>query len=83
MTADSPAYSGQFFLSIDGTKIGKPYEEPKHTGPLPAVEVEGGQLYTGSCRCGKLTIAAVLKTLEDDQDSGMIECNCGTAPYTR
>ncbi|KAM0742621.1 hypothetical protein ACQRIT_002798 [Beauveria bassiana] len=61
---------------IDGTKIGDPYEEPKHTGPLPAVEVEGGQLYTGSCHCGKLTIAAVIKTLEDDRDSGMIECNC-------
>ncbi|OAR00412.1 hypothetical protein LLEC1_07563 [Akanthomyces lecanii] len=61
---------------VDGTKIGSPYEEPKHTGPLPTVEVEGGQLYTGSCHCGKLTIAAKLKRLEDDKDSGMIECNC-------
>lgn len=33
-------------------------------------------MYTGSCHCGKLTIAARLKTLEDDEDSGMIECNC-------
>ncbi|KAJ3472226.1 hypothetical protein NLG97_g11172 [Lecanicillium saksenae] len=62
--------------SIDGTKLGSPYEEPKHTGALPTVEVEGSQMYTGSCHCGKLTIAAKLKTLEDDKDSGMIECNC-------
>ncbi|KGQ10675.1 Centromere protein V [Beauveria bassiana D1-5] len=68
---------------IDGTKIGNPYEEPKHTGPLPAVEVEGGQLYTGSCHCGKLTIAAVIKTLEDDRDSGMIECNCSICERVR
>ncbi|OAA73593.1 glutathione-dependent formaldehyde-activating enzyme [Cordyceps fumosorosea ARSEF 2679] len=61
---------------VDGTKIGAPYEEPKHTGPVPTVEVEGGKLYTGSCHCGKLTIAAKIKRLEDDKDSGMIECNC-------
>ncbi|XWW99321.1 hypothetical protein V2A60_007330 [Cordyceps javanica] len=61
---------------VDGTKIGSPYEEPKHTGPLPTVEAEGGQLYTDSCHCGKLTIALKIKPLEDDKDSGMIECNC-------
>ncbi len=63
-------------VSVDGAKIGSPYEEHEHTGALPAVEVEGGQLYTGSCHCGKLTIAAHLKTVDDDEDSGMIECNC-------
>lgn len=42
---------------------------------MPA-EVEGGKLYTGSCHCGKLTVAVHNKPLEDDKDSGMVQCNC-------
>lgn len=38
--------------------------------------IEGGKLYTGSCHCGRVKLALMNKPLEENDDSGMVRCNC-------
>lgn len=61
--------------SIKGSELGKPYVAPEHKGAEPTA-IEGGKLYTGSCHCGRVTVAMVNKPIEDDDDAGMVVCNC-------
>ncbi|KAI0202280.1 glutathione-dependent formaldehyde-activating enzyme [Astrocystis sublimbata] len=61
--------------TYDGKALPPVYEAPKFKGPEPEAEVEGGQLHTGSCHCGAVTLAlkapAITKTTQ-----GFLECNC-------
>ncbi|KAI1115358.1 glutathione-dependent formaldehyde-activating enzyme [Nemania sp. NC0429] len=61
--------------SFDGKALSPAYDAPKFTGPQPSRDVEGGQLYTGSCHCGAVTTA--LKSKPFDKDfKGLVECTC-------
>ncbi|KAH8160072.1 hypothetical protein CIB48_g8170 [Xylaria polymorpha] len=61
--------------TFDGKAIPSTYEAPKFTGPEPAADVEGGQLYTGGCHCGGVAIALKSKPINKDFE-GLMECNC-------
>ncbi|KAI3330700.1 glutathione-dependent formaldehyde-activating enzyme [Ustulina deusta] len=62
---------------FDGASLFQPaYESPKFTGSEPTVEIEGGQLYTGSCHCGAITLALKSKPLNKDFTENIVECNC-------
>ncbi|KAI1824188.1 glutathione-dependent formaldehyde-activating enzyme [Xylaria intraflava] len=63
------------FKAVDGKAYPPLYEEPKFTGPQPAREVEGGQLYSGSCHCGAVTVGLKSKPFNKDF-RGLKECNC-------
>ncbi|KAK1248486.1 hypothetical protein MKX08_006706 [Trichoderma sp. CBMAI-0020] len=45
-----------------------------HKGDVPS-SMEGGQLYTGSCHCGAVTIAVSCKPLESGEER-IAECSC-------
>ncbi|KAI8633339.1 glutathione-dependent formaldehyde-activating enzyme [Xylariaceae sp. FL1651] len=61
--------------TYDGASLSPAYEEPKFVGSEPTAEVEGAKLYTGSCRCGAVTLAFKSKPLDKDTQ-GITECNC-------
>ncbi|KAI1419403.1 glutathione-dependent formaldehyde-activating enzyme [Xylaria sp. FL1777] len=61
--------------SFDGFSLPPAYEAPKFTGPQPAGDTEGLQLYTGSCHCGAVTVALKSQPLNKDSQ-GLVECNC-------
>ncbi|KAM0257586.1 hypothetical protein ACHAQJ_004286 [Trichoderma viride] len=61
-------------IPYDGVSRGEPFQPPVHKGELPKAE-EGEVVYTGSCHCGALTIAAPSKPL-DETFQGGLECNC-------
>ena len=65
-------------LRFDGKSLGEPYDAPQHKGPLPTAEIEGGKLYTGSCHCGALTVAAKLKPLDETFPDALLICNCSS-----
>ncbi|KAL6804092.1 Mss4-like protein [Trichoderma sp. SZMC 28012] len=60
--------------NIFNSKIGAEYLPPEHKGEIPP-NVEGGQLYTGSCHCGAVTVALSCKPL-DEFNEGVVVCNC-------
>ncbi|GAP82470.1 putative glutathione-dependent formaldehyde-activating enzyme [Rosellinia necatrix] len=63
---------------FDGSALLPSYEVPKYTGPQPTKAVEGGELYTGSCHCGAITVA-VNSTKPFNKDlEGVVECNCSS-----
>ncbi|KAI1165086.1 glutathione-dependent formaldehyde-activating enzyme [Nemania serpens] len=61
--------------SFDGKALSPTYDAPKFTGPQPSLDVEGGQLYTGSCHCGAVTAALKSKPIDKDLQ-GLVECTC-------
>lgn len=61
--------------SIFNSKIGAEYLPPEHKGEIPP-NVEGGQLYTGSCHCGAVTVALSCKPLDEFNEGVVIVCNC-------
>ncbi|KAH8647801.1 glutathione-dependent formaldehyde-activating enzyme [Xylariales sp. PMI_506] len=60
----------------DGKAYPPAYEVTKFTGTEPAAELDGGQIYTGSCHCGAVTLAVKSKPLDKDFEGMIIECNC-------
>ncbi|KAI0404513.1 glutathione-dependent formaldehyde-activating enzyme [Xylaria palmicola] len=60
---------------FDGDALPPAYVAPKFTGTEPPAEIEGGQLYTGSCHCGAVTFAVKSKPINKDLE-GVVECNC-------
>ncbi|KAH8655354.1 Mss4-like protein [Xylariales sp. PMI_506] len=52
------------------------YESPTFTGIEPAAELEGGQVYTGSCHCGAVRLAVKSKPLNENYTDMVIDCNC-------
>lgn len=61
---------------FDGASKGEPHQAPAHKGELPAVQVEGGVTYTGSCHCGKLTVAVNTKPIDETYEMSVFVCNC-------
>ncbi|KAI0432545.1 glutathione-dependent formaldehyde-activating enzyme [Xylaria sp. FL1042] len=61
--------------AFDGASIPPAYETPKYTGPEPAGDAEGLQLYTGSCHCGAVTVSLKSQPLNKDTQ-GLLECDC-------
>lgn len=61
---------------FDGWKIEPQYKVPEYKGEKPTHEIEGGKMYTGSCRCGAVTVALITKPLDSTYDSLAIDCNC-------
>lgn len=65
----------------DGASLPPPRQPPKYTGPLPsfsATDDDDGKdltLYTGSCHCGDIQIAAMLKPLDTIP---AVECDCSS-----
>ncbi|KAL7951575.1 Mss4-like protein [Trichoderma barbatum] len=60
---------------IFNSKIGAQYLPPEHKGDIPP-NVEGGQLYTGSCHCGAVTVALSCKPLDEVSEEKAVVCNC-------
>jgi hypothetical protein len=52
------------------------YEPPAHKGDLPEAEVEGGKVHTGSCHCGKVTVAVKSKPIDETFGDLVNTCNC-------
>ncbi|KAI0457628.1 glutathione-dependent formaldehyde-activating enzyme [Xylaria acuta] len=63
--------------AYDGKALPSTYEAPKFKGPEPTAEVEGGQLHTGGCHCGGVTLALKSKPINKDFQ-GLVECNCSS-----
>lgn len=63
--------------SFDGKSLPGTYEEPKYTGPEPAGTAEDGQVYTGGCHCGAITIGLRSKPI-DKNLQGLVECDCSS-----
>ncbi|KAI1175362.1 glutathione-dependent formaldehyde-activating enzyme [Nemania sp. FL0916] len=63
--------------TFNGEALPPAYDPPKYTGPEPTADVEGGQLYTGSCHCGAVTTALKSKSIDKDTQ-GLVECNCSS-----
>ncbi|KAL7962220.1 Mss4-like protein [Trichoderma compactum] len=61
--------------NIFNSKVGAEYLPPEHKGDLPP-NVEGGQLYTGSCHCGAVTAALSCKPLDEFNEGVVVVCNC-------
>ncbi|KAI0914922.1 glutathione-dependent formaldehyde-activating enzyme [Ustulina deusta] len=61
--------------TFDGYSLPPVYEAPEFTGPQPAGDAEGLQLYTGSCHCGAITVGLKSQPLNKDYQ-GLVECNC-------
>ncbi|KAI1738884.1 glutathione-dependent formaldehyde-activating enzyme [Xylaria scruposa] len=61
--------------TFDGKALPSTFEIPKFKGAEPTVEVEGGQVYTGGCHCGGVTVALKVKPINKDTQ-GLLECNC-------
>ncbi|QYS95996.1 hypothetical protein H0G86_003260 [Trichoderma simmonsii] len=61
--------------NIFNSKIGAEYLPPEHKGEIPP-NVEGGQLYTGSCHCGAVTVALSCKPLDESNEGVVVVCNC-------
>ncbi|KAI1804920.1 hypothetical protein F4811DRAFT_518189 [Daldinia bambusicola] len=53
-----------------------PWTPPEFTGPEPRAEIEGAQIYTGSCHCGAVTLAMKSKPIDSTYDGLIIECDC-------
>ncbi|KAI0022668.1 glutathione-dependent formaldehyde-activating enzyme [Xylariomycetidae sp. FL0641] len=62
---------------IQGASWPPAYEPAKFTGPEPAVHVEGGKLYTGSCHCGAVRVALKSKPI-DKALPDIKDCNCSS-----
>ncbi|KAJ8121876.1 hypothetical protein ONZ43_g1784 [Nemania bipapillata] len=60
--------------TFNGAAIPPVYQATKFEGPEPK-DIEGGQLYTGSCHCGAVTVGLKSKPL-DNSFKGLVECNC-------
>ncbi|KAI0892569.1 Mss4-like protein [Annulohypoxylon nitens] len=52
------------------------WSPPKFTGSEPRVEIENGQVYTGGCHCGAITLALKSKPIDDSYEENLLECNC-------
>ncbi|KAK6451340.1 hypothetical protein FP744_10007591 [Trichoderma asperellum] len=61
--------------NIFNSKLDPQYLPPAHQGGMPS-SVEGGQIYTGSCHCGAVTVALSCKPLESCEER-IAECSCG------
>ncbi|KAF3067940.1 hypothetical protein CFAM422_008106 [Trichoderma lentiforme] len=61
--------------NIFNSKIGAEYLPSEHKGEMPP-NVEGGQLYTGSCHCGAVTVALSCKPLDEFNEGVVVVCNC-------
>jgi hypothetical protein len=61
---------------FDGASKGEPHQAPAHKGEFPAVQVEGGVTYTGSCHCGKVTLAVNTKPIDETYEMSVFVCNC-------
>ncbi len=55
---------------------------PEYRGSTPA-EIEGHQLYTGTCHCGQVGVALMSKPLDETFDELMVECNCSVCERVR
>lgn len=60
-----------------------PYEPHTHKGALPETQVENGKLHTGSCHCGKLTVAINVPAVDSTYPDKMLECNCSICERVR
>lgn len=60
----------------NGMALPPAYEPHKFTGIAPTAELEGGQVYTGSCHCGAVRLAVKSKPLDASYSDKVIECNC-------
>ncbi|KAL7918039.1 Mss4-like protein [Trichoderma austrokoningii] len=60
--------------NIFNSKLDLQYLPPAHKGGMPS-SIEGGQLYTGSCHCGAVTVALSCKPLESGEER-IEECSC-------
>ncbi|EQL01983.1 hypothetical protein G6O67_001196 [Ophiocordyceps sinensis] len=60
---------------VDGAAVGDKHVHGEYNGSLPAA-VNGKQLYTGSCHCGKVRVALMSKPLDDTYQDRTVECNC-------
>ncbi|KAH6605969.1 glutathione-dependent formaldehyde-activating enzyme [Trichoderma cornu-damae] len=63
-------------IQYDGAALGEPFEPPVHKGEVPEAG-DGEVVYTGSCHCGAVTVAAATKPL-DEASENAIECNCSS-----
>ncbi|KAH7186728.1 glutathione-dependent formaldehyde-activating enzyme [Fusarium oxysporum] len=63
--------------ALDGRSRGSAYDPPAHKGGFPEAGIETGKLYTGSCHCGKATVAVKCNPIDETFDeSPVIICNC-------
>jgi hypothetical protein len=61
---------------FDGAAMAPAHETPKYTSPEPSANVEGGQLYTGSCHCGAVMLALKSKPIDKTYTERIAVCNC-------
>ncbi|KAL7910844.1 Mss4-like protein [Trichoderma velutinum] len=61
--------------NVFGSKVGAEYVPPEHKGEIPP-NIEGKQLYTGSCHCGAVTVALTSLPLDESNPGVVIVCNC-------
>ncbi|OIW31745.1 glutathione-dependent formaldehyde-activating enzyme [Coniochaeta ligniaria NRRL 30616] len=61
---------------FDGKGLGAPYTPPAYSGPEPSAEIEGAELYTGSCHCGAVTACLKTKPLDSTYPDPIVECSC-------
>jgi hypothetical protein len=68
---------------FDGGALTPAYEPAKYAGPEPSTDVEGGQLYSGSCHCGAITLALKSKPIDKTYTERILECNCSICERVR
>ncbi|KAH7123343.1 glutathione-dependent formaldehyde-activating enzyme [Dactylonectria estremocensis] len=63
---------------VDGAALGAAYEPLPYSGTLPAAQIEGGKVYTGSCHCGAVQVALTSKPIDSSFSDTIGECNCSS-----
>jgi len=69
--------------SVPNASIEPQYEAPMYTGPEPDVEVEGGNVYHGSCHCGAVKMAVKMKPLDETYTDRLLEGDCSICSRVR
>ncbi|KAF4333072.1 glutathione-dependent formaldehyde-activating enzyme [Fusarium beomiforme] len=61
---------------IDGASLGDKYEAPSYSGAQPHEQIDGGNVYNGSCHCGAVQVALASKLIDCTFSDTIAECNC-------
>ncbi|KAH7021568.1 glutathione-dependent formaldehyde-activating enzyme [Microdochium trichocladiopsis] len=61
---------------FDGAAMGSNYEHPRYTGSLPAEEIGGSRIHSGSCHCGRVQVALSSKPIDETFPEPVVECKC-------
>ncbi|KAF5643515.1 glutathione-dependent formaldehyde-activating enzyme [Fusarium tjaetaba] len=61
---------------IDGASLGDKYEASLYSGAQPPEQINGGNVYNGSCHCGAVQVALASKPIDGTFPDTIGECNC-------